>query len=144
MPQMKRREIQAIHCMEALHSLYIGYYCKRMLGIPLSVTIHADSLYMGDWWPIFRPALQACDFITSVCEYNRNLLINDFGIQSDRVHVVRLFTDIDAFRPDNRVKILIVGQFSKRKGHDTLFKAIKMLNRAKYSGLGRWGRYMGR
>jgi len=127
--QMRRLEVEAIHCVEGLHALAVGYYCHTMTGLPLSVTIHADALYMGTNWPIVRRAMHACRFVTTVCEFNRRKLIEDFGLPRERVHVVRLFVDLEALRPDAGVKVLIVGQFSKRKGHETLLRALQVLDR---------------
>jgi glycosyltransferase involved in cell wall biosynthesis len=140
---MRRLGVSAIHCVEGLHALAIGYYCHQLTGLPLSVTIHADALYMGADWPIVGRALHACRFVTTVCEFNRRILIDEFGLPPERVHVVRLFVDLEAFRPEPAVKVLIVGQFSQRKGHETLLRALKALHRddirAWVVGEGTWG-----
>ncbi|MBI2954668.1 MAG: glycosyltransferase family 4 protein [Chloroflexi bacterium] len=140
---MERHRVTAIHCVEGLHSMYIGYYCKKLLGLPLSVMIHADSLYIGSKWPVFRDALRACDQIATVCEYNRVKLVEEFGIPQEKIKVVRLCVDTEAFGPSNKINILIVGQFSMRKGHDTLFKAVRALRRPDIHvwvvGDGTWG-----
>jgi glycosyltransferase involved in cell wall biosynthesis len=142
-PAMKQTQVQMIYCQEALHSLFIGYYCKHMLKLPLLVMIHADGLYIGERWPIFTRALAACDHILTVSDHNRGILIDRFGVEPQRVQVVRLFVDHESFRPDDRVSIMIVGQFSKRKGHDLLLQAVKTLNRADLVvwvvGEGTWG-----
>lgn len=140
---MHRLGISAIHCVEGLHALAIGYYCHAWTGLPLSVTIHADALYMGREWPIVCTALHACRFVTTVCEFNRRKLIEEFDLPPERVHVVRLFVDTEAFLPDLTVKVLIVGQFSQRKGHETLLRAIQMVQRNDIRvwvvGEGTWG-----
>jgi glycosyltransferase involved in cell wall biosynthesis len=142
-PDMKRDRIDVIYCQEALHSMFIGYYCKRLLALPLSVLIHADGLYMGESWPVFRPALAACDDVLTVCNFNREMLIEKYGLDPERVKVLRLFADHETFCPDERVSILIVGQFSQRKGHDLLLKAVKSLDRSDLViwvvGEGTWG-----
>lgn len=141
--KMRRLGVSAIHCVEGLHALAIGYYCHQLTNLPLSVTIHADALYMGGDWPITRRALHACRFVTTVCEFNRRKLIDEFGLLPKRVHVVRLFVDPQAFRPDPALKVLIVGQWSKRKGHETLLRALKALERDDVrvwvTGEGTWG-----
>ena len=141
--QMRRLDISAIHCVEGLHELAIGYFCKMLTGLPLSVTVHADALYMGAVWPIVRTALHACRFVTTVCEFNRHKLIEEFGLPPERVHVVRLGVDTETLRPESSVKVLIVGQFSQRKGHETLLRALKALARDDIRvwivGEGTWG-----
>ncbi len=141
--RMEKMGVTTVHCVEGLHSLAIGYYCHLLTGLPLSVTVHADALYMSDDWPIVHRALAACQFVTTVCEFNRAKLIDEFGLPPEHVHVVRLFVDYNAFKPNDKVKVLIVGQFSQRKGHETLLKAIKKLNRDDIHlwvvGEGTWG-----
>ncbi len=140
---MNRLGVSAIHCVEGLHALAVGYYSHAWTGLPLSVTIHADALYMSQDWPIVRTALHACRFVTTVCEFNRRKLIDEFGLPPERVHVVRLFVDADTFQPDPTVKVLIVGQFSQRKGHETLLRALQSLHRGDIRiwvvGEGTWG-----
>lgn len=142
-PHLKALKIDRLHCVEGLHALAIGYYCHALTGLPLSVTIHADALYMAGDWPIIHTALHACDFVTTVCDFNRRKLIEDFHLPPERVRVVRLFVDADVLRPDQAVKVLIVGQFSQRKGHETLFKALAQLPqctvRVWVVGEGTWG-----
>jgi glycosyltransferase involved in cell wall biosynthesis len=140
---MRQLEVSAIHCVEGLHALAIGYYCHTLTGLPLSVTIHADALYMAHDWPIIHTALHACRFVTTVCDFNRCKLIDEFGLPPDRVQVVRLFVDADVLRPDPSIKVLIVGQFSQRKGHETLLRALQQLPRDDIRvwvvGAGTWG-----
>jgi colanic acid/amylovoran biosynthesis glycosyltransferase len=141
--QMRHLGVSAIHCVEGLHALAIGYYCHTLTGLPLSVTIHADALYMANNWPIIRTALHACRFVTTVCDFNRRKLIDDFGLPSDRVQVVRLFVDAEVLRPERSINVLIVGQFSQRKGHETLLRALQQLPRDDIRvwvvGAGTWG-----
>jgi glycosyltransferase involved in cell wall biosynthesis len=141
--QMRRLDVSAIHCVEGLHALAIGYYCHALTGLSLSVTIHADALYMGADWPIVRTALHACRFVTTVCEFNRRKLIDEFGLVPERVRVVRLGVDTESLRPDSSIKVLIVGQFSQRKGHEMLLRAVRALGRDDIRvwvvGEGTWG-----
>src|SRR5262245_21311105 len=39
-PAMRRSGCEWIHCHWGDHKLYIGYYCHRLTGLPLSVTLH--------------------------------------------------------------------------------------------------------
>jgi glycosyltransferase involved in cell wall biosynthesis len=127
--QMKKRNIDNIHCHHGDHKLFIGYYCKKVLNIPLSVTIHSHSLYVNPNWDMFKKSLDACDNIISISDYNKKMLTQKFGVNSDKVQVIRLSVDTEEFKLNRTKKILIVGQFAERKGHKILFKAVKKLNR---------------
>jgi glycosyltransferase involved in cell wall biosynthesis len=127
--QMKKKNIDRIHCHHGDHKLFIGYYCKKILNIPLSVTIHSHSLYVNPNWELFKKSLNACDTIISISDYNKKMLTEKFGVDSKKVQVIRLFVDTEEFKPNETKRILIVGQFAERKGHEILFNAVKKLNR---------------
>jgi colanic acid/amylovoran biosynthesis glycosyltransferase len=126
---MKSFGVTSIHCNEGLHSLNIGFYCNQILGLPLTVTIYADGLYAPPSPAMFRMALGTCAAVITVCDFNRDLLIKDFGIPADKVRVVRLHVDTNRFRPRQQVSVLIVGQFAERKGHEILLRALHALDR---------------
>jgi hypothetical protein len=46
-PLMRKSGVQQIHCHFGDRKLTIGYYCKRLLGLPLSVTIHSHELHVN-------------------------------------------------------------------------------------------------
>jgi len=129
--QMKKRNINRIHCHFGDHKLFIGYYCKRILKVPLTVTIHAHELTNNPNWIMFRKSLESCDKIISISDYNKQILTEKFGVDKNKIFVIRLFGfEIDEIdRIKNRIKILIVGRFHEKKGYDVLFRAIKKLNR---------------
>lgn len=127
--QMRKKNIDRIHCHHGDHKLFIGYYCKKILGIPLSVTIHSHSLYVNPNRDMFKKSLDACDYIISISDYNKEMLTEKFGVDSKKVQVIRLFVNTEKFKSDEIKRILIVGQFAERKGHEILFKAVKKLNR---------------
>ena len=120
-------QLDAIYVEFADHKLYIGYYCKKLTGKPLAVTIHAYELYQNPNPRMFARALAACDQIITVTEYNRELLAARYHIEPVQVEVVRICVDIDDYRPEEKFVILIAAYFSERKGHEILFRAVKQL-----------------
>jgi colanic acid/amylovoran biosynthesis glycosyltransferase len=130
-PRMLRSGREWIHCHWGDHKLYIGYYCHRLTGLPLSVTLHGYDLYLNPNWAMFERGLRACEQIITVSDFNRQLLIRRFGALGERVKVIRLFAEMipepQALRRET--KVLIVGGFHYRKGYDVLLNAIRMLNR---------------
>lgn len=109
------------------HKLFVGYYCKRITGKPLVVTIHAYELYQNPNPELFRRALALCDQIVTVTEYNREYLAEHLHVDPAAVQVVRLSIDTDEYRPADKFVVLIVGFFVERKGHAVLFQAVKSL-----------------
>ncbi len=121
--------VDVIYATFGDHKLFVGYYCKRIIGKPLVVTIHAYELYHNPNPGLFLRALAACDEIVTVTEYNREYLADHFGIDPSIVQVVRLSIDTEKYRPENKFVVLIVGFFVERKGHAVLFQAVKALGR---------------
>ena len=52
-----------------------------------------------------------------------------YGVQSDKIEVVRPMIYLDQYKNQKKIKLLIVAFFSEKKGHDVLFNALKCLNR---------------
>lgn len=139
----KMKNVERIHCHEAIHPFFIGYYCSKILHIRLSVTIHADTFYVNPNPQVAKRALEYCDDIITISNYNRTILVNEYGINADKVHIIRLGVDVTKFCKYDRKSIMIVGQHAKRKGHDDLLRAFKELNRDDVDlwvvGSGTWG-----
>jgi glycosyltransferase involved in cell wall biosynthesis len=122
------RTVDVIYAIFGDHKLFIGYFCKQILGCPLVVTLHAYELYENPNTSLFVHALDDCDQIITVTEYNRKLLQSKFNVDPSRVKVVRVCVDTEEYKPENLFVILIVGYFDERKGHEILFKAVKELS----------------
>jgi glycosyltransferase involved in cell wall biosynthesis len=122
-------QVDVIYATFGDKKLFVGYFGKRLLSLPLAVELHADEMYQSPNPPLFKAALAACDRIIAVTEFNRELLRERFGIDPNRVEVVRLFVDLDEYRPQKKFIVLIVAYFAERKGHEILFRAIRQLAR---------------
>ncbi|KHO46579.1 MAG: group 1 glycosyl transferase [archaeon GW2011_AR3] len=125
---LKMRNIDRIHCHFGDAKLFIGYYCKKLTGKKLSVTIHAHELYQAQE-SMFRKSLAYCDNIITISDYNKNYLIKEHNVDSGKITVNRLFVDTEKFRRTEKTRILIVAQWHEKKGHRFLFEAVKKLNR---------------
>ncbi len=128
--QMAEHQVDIIHCVYGDHKFFIGYYCKRILHIPLTVALYGYDLRANPNWTLFRQAIHSADQVIVNCDYNKRLLIDAVGngIQPS-VKVIRHYAEIPVVPspPLETVKILMVGGFSERKGHEVLFRAIRSL-----------------
>ncbi|MBL8132451.1 MAG: glycosyltransferase family 4 protein [Anaerolineae bacterium] len=125
--RMARWGVERIHCVFGDHKLFIGYYCKKLLNLPLSVALYGYDLKANPNWAMFRRAVAACDAIVTNCAYNRHLLRERTdGVVDAPVHVVRHFAEPVPVR-GGAFRVLIVGGFSERKGHDVLLRAVQKL-----------------
>lgn len=120
-------DTEIIYSIFGDHKLFIGYFCKAILKRPLVVTLHAYELYQNPNPPMFILALNNCDQIITVTEYNKELLQTRYKIDPSSIEVVRVSVDIEEYRPASKFVLLIVGYFDERKGHEILFRAVKEL-----------------
>lgn len=126
---MKRIGVKKIHCHFGDHKLFIGYFCKKILNLPLSVTIHAHEFVTNPNFRMFSHAVKQCDTVIAVSDQNREKLITEYGVSLDRIKVVRLFVDIDTYGQREKKKILWAGRFVSEKRFDILLESIRLLKR---------------
>lgn len=69
-----------------------------------------------------------------------DLLVERYGVDSNKIQLNRLFVDTSENRPDSSISVLAVGRFTERKGFIYLMRALKQLNdldvRAVFIGFG--------
>lgn len=126
-PRMRRRNVRQIHCHFGDRKLFIGYYCKRLAGLPLSVTIHSHELHVNPNEKLFRVALQECDRIFAISRLAVDILVNRFSAPRERVVLNRLFLDMSVWSDRPPIRVITVGRFEPQKGFDYLFKAAALL-----------------
>lgn len=124
---MKKIGVTQVHCHFGDHKLFVGYYCKRLLGLPLSVTIHSHELHANPNEALFKQALPACDAVFAISHLAVEILTRRYQVPADRVSLSRLFLDMALWRPKAPFRVLTVGRFEPQKGHWYLLQAISML-----------------
>lgn len=127
-PIMKRDGIRQIHCHFGDHKFFIGYYCKRLTGLPLSVTIHAHEFHTNPNEKLFRKALLESDRVFPIAQKWVDLLIQDYSVPEEKIRLNRLFVDTNDNKPSDQINILAVGRFTERKGFVYLMKALALLD----------------
>ena len=127
-PIMRRRNISHIHCHFGDRKLTVGFFCVELLGLSLSVTIHAHEIHKSPNPYVFRCALKRCSRILAISDYTRKKLVDEFNAPEDKVITSRLFVNWEEFDNDlSTVTVLTVGRFAERKGHKYLLEAAKLL-----------------
>lgn len=133
---IKKNNITSLHCQMGDDKLYIGYYLKKLMKLPLTVTVHAHELYQRkvyDENKNLRELYDACDKVITISDFNAKIIHEQFGVEIEKIKVMRLYPDIDKMNDEKqKAKILIVANWVKKKGYDTLLKALKDLDRRDY------------
>ncbi len=126
------RQLSGVNVLYATfgdHKFFVAYFCKRLTGLPLVCTIHAYEIYHNPNPRMFAHALRFADQVITVSKYNYQQLKDRYGVEAHDLELVRYSIDTQEYQPREKFKILIVGFFVERKGHEVLFQAIKQLGR---------------
>lgn len=124
---MRKLDIRQIHCHFGDHKLFIGYYCSRILNLPLSVTIHAHEFYTNPNSTLFKRALHHCNAVFPIAQKWADRLIHEYEVPAAKIHLNRLFADTQLYQPRHGLVVLSVGRFTPRKGFQHLLEAAKLL-----------------
>ena len=92
-PIMQRIGAKQIHCHFGDHKLFIGYYCKKLTGLPLSVTIHSHELHVNPNENLFKIAIMECDRVFAISDLAVEILTQRYSVPSDRVILSKLSLD---------------------------------------------------
>lgn len=126
-PIMQNLGVRQIHCHFGDHKLFIGYYCKKLTGLPLSVTIHAHEFYTNPNVRLFRKSIKDCERVFPIAERWRVKLRDEYEVEENALRLNRLFVDTKLYRPSRPIRILTVGRFTERKGFHLLMEVAKQL-----------------
>ena len=111
----------------------VALVTSRLLGIPYSVTAHADDIYNEPVLPFEK--LSEAQFAVTVSEFNRKHLLQNFpALDSRRIFVLHPWIDTSQIHPipvrpkEQIFRILSVGRLVENKGHQFLITACGILN----------------
>jgi len=127
--EMGRWGASHIHCHFGDSKLYTGYYCAQWLDLPITVTMHAYEIHRNPNPAMLKIALPRCDRIVVQSEFNKNLVMRNFGVPEDKIALIRAHGDMSDTRSVGSTRILMVGEFREKKGHQILLSAVKKLER---------------
>ena len=127
-PIMRRNNAKQIHCHFGDHKLFIGYFCKKLTGLPLSVTIHSHELHVNPNEKMFKIAIHACDRVFAISQLAVDILINRYSVPEETVVLNKLSLDTSIWSDVKPVRVVTVGRFQPQKGFDYLFDAAKLLH----------------
>ena len=126
---MERWGAEHIHCHFGDSKLYTGYYCSIWLNLPMTVTVHAYEIHSNPNDKMFKLAIERCSKIVVQSHFNKNLVIQNFGVREDKIALIRAHGDMSGSCGSNSLKLLMVAEFREKKGHQILISAVKKLDR---------------
>ncbi len=136
----RRQHFGLIECGQALPFGVIALLFKRVYSIPYVIWSHGREILKPQQYPILRGVLRAvlqeADLVVSNSERTRQSVI-ELGVLPDRVRVIYPPVDTQRFHPNidpspvvarhnwqGKRIILTVGRLVRRKGVDTVIRAL--------------------
>lgn len=126
------RAPEACHTHFAWDTAVPAVYLSRLLNIPVSVTAHANDLYVADERAL-RARLERFDRVVTVCNFNIGLL-NGMGVSSvgdGGVAMVPCGVAVPAADGQDHANrgpdVVSVGRLIEKKGFDCLIRAVALV-----------------
>lgn len=127
--QMRRWGASHIHCHFADSKLFTGYYCAVWLNLPITVTAHAYEIHSNPNPKMLKIALAICKKVVVQSNFNKQCVMRNFDLAEDKIELVRAHGDMSDASCPSGIKILMVGEFREKKGHEILLASVKKLER---------------
>ena len=133
----------AIHAGRALPEGLVAWLVARLTFRPVVIYAHGEELTgwgKGNKYRAMRFALRHADKVIANSDFTRGTLIG-MGVAPDRIELIHPGVDIERFRPGlpfqdlrdslglqpGAMLVLSVGRLSRRKGFDTVIRAMPTL-----------------
>lgn len=133
----------AIHAGRALPEGLVAWLVARLTFRPVVIYAHGEELTgwgKGNKYRAMRFALRHADKVIANSDFTRGTLIG-MGVAPDRIELIHPGVDIERFRPGlpfqdlrdslglqpGAMLVLSVGRLSRRKGFDTVIRALPTL-----------------
>lgn len=145
---VKEHGVDMLHCGRNLPEGFVGYLVNKMCGVPFVFVSHGEDIGVTKTsremtWMTRRVMKRATAAIAN--SFNtRRMLLEDWGYPENKIHVLQPGVDAAKFVPAapdagfraevgwaGRTVLLTVGRLQKRKGHDTVIRALPAV-RAKH------------
>jgi len=148
---VRERGITQVHAGRLLFEGFAAYLVKKFTGTPYLVYIHGEDIggtrTSRELAWMTRRVFGSASFVVASSLNTRRMLIDEWGLNDSKIRVVLPGMDADRFVPappdpqardilgwSNRTVILTASRLQKRKGQDTMIRALPAI-RAKFPGV---------
>jgi phosphatidylinositol alpha-1,6-mannosyltransferase len=138
---VRREKIDVICVCELSSGSWLGLLLKRFMGIPYINYIHGEEITTEVPYRLFgrrrRQYLRHADAVVAVSEFTRRALIDQMGVEPERIELIVNGVDAQRFHPGPKSDALLaryglagkrvlltVGRLVERKGIDTTIRAL--------------------
>ena len=134
---LRRHACDQAHAHFADRAAIVALVIGRMLGLPYSLTAHANDIYVN---PVLLPEkLSQASFVATCTGYNQAYLAKlGNGFFDHKIRLIYHGLDADQYRqrdvsPPSKTVVLSVGQLKEKKGYIYLLKACRTLKDLGYN-----------
>lgn len=141
---VKRHGVTAIHASRPLSEGLLARSLHALTGIPYACYVHGEDVNIAttsrELKLLTNAVLRRCVQVFANSTFTKDLLIHDWSIAPARVTLMHPGVDTGYFSPaaagdrrpgpwEGKTILLTVGRLQKRKGHDTVIRAVAELRR---------------
>jgi glycosyltransferase involved in cell wall biosynthesis len=130
---LRRYAIDHLHAHFADRAATVALVASRLLGIPYSLTAHANDIYVD---PVLLPQkISAASFVITCTRYNQAYLQKLTGPSTHgKLKCIYHGLELDHYKPHQKqenttLRLLAVGQLKEKKGFSYLIEACFILKR---------------
>lgn len=130
--EMKIQGIQHVHGQFGYHEAVAALVVSRLTGIPFSFTARGYDVQVDGH--MLKEKVEAADFVISVSEYNKEIILKKAGpVSAEKIHVIHGGVDVERLapplerKPRKLLRIICVARFEEVKGHTYLVEACRIL-----------------
>ncbi len=128
---IKEKDIEHIHVHFADKNAQVVYDINKIINVPYTLTTHAYDIFVNPYKDLKKWADNAKKMIV-ISEYNKKYMVKNFGIDEDKISMVRCGINLDEFKllnieKENRFTILNIGRLNLIKNQKCLIEACKIL-----------------
>jgi phosphatidylinositol alpha-1,6-mannosyltransferase len=144
---VRAEEVGMLHCGRCLPEGMMALALKCWHGFPYACYVHGEELNViaasRELRWLARRVLRAAAFVIANSRNTRAILTDEWQVPGDRVRLLYPGVDTDRFVPaprnaaaraalrwGDRPVVLTVGRLQKRKGHDTMIRALTAVQKA--------------
>ncbi len=141
---VQKHAIRAIHCGKALPEGTLALFLHHLTGLPYVVYTHGEELTLAQTstelrW-LTRRVLASAALVVANSRHTQGLVASDWGVDAKQIVIMHPGVDTARFvpgTPDSAARarlgwagrrvILTVGTLQKRKGQDTMIRALPQI-----------------
>ena len=140
--EVKKQRAETIHASRPLSEGLVSAIVSKLTGVPFLLFVHGEDINVAktsrELSVLTRYVLKHAKVVIANSTYTERKLVDDWSVNKSKIKLLNPGIDYAKFATDasapaqnttskNNLRIMTAGRLQKRKGHDTVIKAIAEL-----------------